>query len=434
MTWDVVVVGGGWAGVSAVIQASRRGAKVLLIEQARYLGGRATSLVLPDGEVIDNGQHLFLGAYTETKELLEELGNYGRVEWAPGLDVAYLGNDGKVSKLTAGPGPGPLALLQGLAGFAPLDEASKSQARALGWKGAAQLLPAFFGLHAPSSNRLSVADWLKQCGQGPALQRWLWEPLCLAALNARPEQARLREFVAVLGQGFFRGGSTAGLGRSHAPLAELLAPLGEYIKLRGDIRVETFVEAVEPQGNKGVKIRLRGGEIIDSARAIVALPARLAQPLFSRDLGLKAEIERPLSAIVSVMLWTDSKLPEGILALGPESDGSQAEFHWAFQDGKRICLVASAASALAALPSAEIQVRAQALLARRLGPMNFSQIRVLKEKAATPLFAPGSAARPGNQSPWPQVTLAGDYTETGLPATIEGAVRSGSAAWNALAF
>ena len=258
MIWDLVVVGGGWAGVSAAVQAGKRGCKVLLLEQGGVLGGRASSLTLPDGEIIDNGQHLFLGAYTATKALLEDLHTSNQVEWASHLSVPYLTHEAAVLTLTAGALPGPLALLQGLAGFQALSPSAKSQARSLGWRGAAQILPALLGFLPASSSEISVKTWLERCGQGIELQRWLWEPLCLAALNAKPEQGRLREFLAVLGQGFLRGGSTAALGRSRAPLSKLLAPTVDFFADHGQVRGMSYVEAIEIKGPLKVEICLRG--------------------------------------------------------------------------------------------------------------------------------------------------------------------------------
>ena len=129
------------------------------------------------------------------------------------------------------------------------------------------------------------------------------------------------------------------------------------------------------------------------------------------------------------------------MALGPEENGDQARFHWAFEDQVaenryRTCLVASAANELANLASEEIQTLALEILGQRLANFESSQViqaRVIREKAATPIFLPGSAARPRQSTLWSNVALAGDYTETGLPATIEGAVRSGILAWQALA-
>ncbi len=446
MKWDVIVVGGGWAGCSAAVEAGRRGAQVCLLEQGGVLGGRASSLTLPDGEIIDNGQHLFLGAYTATKRLLQELGTAGEVEWSPRLSVPYLGAEGRVHTMTAGSLPGPLALLGGLNDFDALSSAAKADARALGIRGIAQVLPALMGGLPNSSNDISVQAWLERCGQGPELQRWLWEPLCLAALNARPDQARLREFLAVLGQGFLRGGATAALGRSRAPLSKLLAPLVDYFKERGQVRGMSHIESVEILGPRDVKVVMRGGEVFEAARVIVAMPARLALPLFKTEqraaLKLEHELARPLSPIVSVLLWSPKPLlPEALMALGPENDGSQASFHWAFQDDInvdrfRTCLVSSAATQLAALSSEAIQHEALAVLGRRLPGVDLgavSQVRVVREKSATPIFEPGSPPRPRQATTFGNLALAGDYTETGLPATIEGAVRSGVLAWEALA-
>ncbi len=173
---------------------------------------------------------------------------------------------------------------------------------------------------------------------------------------------------------------------------------------------------------------------------------QLALPLFKTEqraaLKLEHELARPLSPIVSVLLWSPKPLlPEALMALGPENDGSQASFHWAFQDDInvdrfRTCLVSSAATQLAALSSEAIQHEALAVLGRRLPGVDLgavSQVRVVREKSATPIFEPGSPPRPRQATTFGNLALAGDYTETGLPATIEGAVRSGVLAWEALA-
>lgn len=441
MTWDLIVVGGGWAGCSATVQAARRGYKTLLLEQAHQFGGRASSFIDPvDGAQIDNGQHLFLGAYRETLALLEDLGTAPWVGFQSPLRVPYVMPGGRIECLQASAAPGPLSLLLGLLRFAPLSAADKRGLLKLGCFGAPALLPAFFGILPRSSAEISVAAWLKRCGQSPALLRLVWEPMVLAACNARPEQARLREFLAVLGQGFLRGGKTAALGRASAPLAQLLSPLPRLLESQGSqLRLQSTVGSIEARSD-GWSLRLTDGEALESRRLIVALPPRLASrllgPALSQTLGLDVEAARPLSPIVSVLLWSDHPLLPGPLqAFGPQRDGSQSLFHWGFQDavegGYRACLVSSAAEALAEQSPESLLNKLPAFLAARGLPAHFQRARVLRERSATPLFLPGSAPRRSQATTVPDLALAGDWTETGLPATIEGAVRSGRLAVHA---
>lgn len=435
MIWDLVVVGGGWAGCSAAVQASRRGYKTLLLEQAPHFGGRASSFIDPeDGAEIDNGQHLFLGAYRETLELLENLATDPWVSFQSPLRVPYVMPGGGQAVLEASAAPGPLSLLLGLLRFAPLNAADKRGLIKLGLLGGPALLASALGVLPRSSERLSVEAWLKRCGQSPAMLRLVWEPMVLAACNARPDQARLREFLAVLGQGFLRGGKTAALGRASAPLARLLSPLPRLLEPQGsEARLQSAVGSVQA-AEHGWTVRLNNGDVAQSRRLVVALPPRLACRVLgealSAELGLADEADRPLSPIVSVLLWSAHPiLPAPLQAFGPQADGKQSLFHWGFQDrlaeGYRACLVSSAAEALAALPSQEVLAKLPAFLATRGLPAHFDRARVLRERSATPLFLPGSPPRRTQATGRSGLALAGDWTETGLPATIEGAVRSG---------
>ena len=451
--FDLIVVGGGWAGCAAAVTASRRGMTTLLLEQGHQWGGRATSFLDPhSGELVDNGQHLFLGAYHETRALLEDLATAPWLEFHQPLRVPYLMADGRVELLQASRWPGPLALGTGLLGFGPLNAQDKRSLIRLGWHGGPALLGAAVGMPPQRSSSISVAQWLKECGQSERLIQLLWEPMVLAALNARPSQARAKEFLAVLGQGFLRGGETAALGRAKAPLAKLLAPLPKLLEPQGsEALLHTTVEKVEPidKGKGGWHVTVQEGQAVKAKHLILALPARLAArvcgPQLAADLGLEREAQRPLSPIVSVLMWSDTPLlPEPLLAFGPQSDGRQAKFHWGFSDpvsnggegasgvAWRTCLTASAADSLAVEPIADVIKAAQGFLASRGRPFSSTRTVVLRERSATPRFEPEGPARLPQATPFKGLALAGDYTETGLPATIEGAVRSGKMAFRAL--
>jgi squalene-associated FAD-dependent desaturase len=438
---DLVVVGGGWAGCSAAFQASRRGFRVRLLEAGPRLGGRASSFVDPaSGEWMDHGQHLFLGAYRETLKLLGELGTAGFIEFQDPLRVHYLMDDGRLETLRASRLPGPLSLGLGLAKFRPLPGAGSALLK-LGLRGGAALGSAFLGRLPPASDRVSVEDWLAACGQDRAVTALLWEPMVLAALNARPAQARLREFLAVLGGGFLRGGFSAALGLAKAPLAKLLEPLPALLRQQGsEVELGAVVEGIEAGPQGGWRLRRTGGATLDCSGLILALPARRAADLLGLNLagrlGLEAQAARPESAIVSVWLWSPGPLlPADIQAFGPQV-GAAPRFHWGFswalEAGWRTCIVSSAAQDMADQDNALILSELAAFLASRGRPYTWTRSRVVKERKATPVFEPGSPARLGQGTALPGLALAGDWTETGLPATIEGAVLSGRLAFEAL--
>jgi squalene-associated FAD-dependent desaturase len=440
---DLVVVGGGWAGCSAAFHASRRGLRVLLLEAGPRLGGRASSFVDPaSGEWMDQGQHLFLGAYRETLKLLAELGTASFIEFQDPLRVHFLMDDGRLETLRASRLPGPLSLGLGLANFPALPKAGSAVLK-LSLRGGAALGGAFLGRLPSSADHVSVEDWLASCGQDPAITALLWEPMVLAALNARPGQARLREFLAVLGGGFLRGGSSAALGLARAPLARLLEPLPTLLRQQGsDARTGAVVEGVEALSGGGWRVRRAGGSRLDCPGLILALPARRAAGLLGSGLAgrlnLEAQAERPESAIVSVWLWSPGPLlPADILAFGPQG-GAPPAFHWGFSraldGGWRTCIVSSAAQELADKDNALILAELAAFLASRGRPYTWTRARVVKERSATPVFETGSGARLGQGTALPGLALAGDWTETRLPATIEGAVLSGRLAFEALSF
>ncbi|HTB33236.1 MAG TPA: hydroxysqualene dehydroxylase HpnE [bacterium] len=442
--WDLAVVGGGWAGVAAAMHAAGHGWSVVLLEQGGKLGGRATSFGGPPGHrAVDNGQHLFLGAYTETLAMLRQLGTDGAIRFEAPLSIPTLMADGRLETLRAAGLPGPLGLALGLLRYAPLKTRDKAALLWLGLRGAPRLLPALLGIGTGSG--LSVGRWLDACGQTQALRDLLWDPMVLAALNARPGEARLSEFMAVLGQGFLRGGRTGSLGRSNLPLLELLAPFQGWLEERGgSLRLGQPVRSLLGQdaGRRGWLLELANQEAVEARRVVLALPAAAAVSLLGPGLGprlgLEAQAARPRSAIVSVYVWSQEPiLPAPLLAFGPQGPGIQARFHWGFSEasgrGWRSCFVASAAGGLAQLDNPALLSALAGFLAGRGRPHQWELARVVREKAATPLFVPAGPPRLGQRTHAQGLALAGDWTDTGLPATIEGAVRSGRQAVQALA-
>jgi squalene-associated FAD-dependent desaturase len=421
-----IVIGGGWAGCSAANTLFKRGWKVTLIERGKALGGRAGSSLHPKlGIELDCGQHLFLGAYEHSLRLLRELGMEREIHLAKRLEVDYFTSQGVVP-FRAWPVPGPLSLAGALLGFPLLDKAEKREALLLG-------LRSWRGLLDPKSLRkISVATWLKRGGQSEGLIRKFWEPLCLAVVNVSSERAQAEMLAVALKRGFLKGGRTAALGVPLKPLSRLLEPLLSKFEVRFG-QGSKSIEAAKD----GVKVTLENGEVLEADACVLALPANLAAKQL--ELGIQAAVAVEGSAIITAHLFTSGPiLPTPFGTFAPEKGDSGFEFQWGFDlsvlSGKRgpsgehwTAFLSSAAKRMAGMSQDAILLELKRQLSRRLKGFDAAQISnaaVLKEAKATPLFDPG-CSRPSQKTKYKNVALAGDWTDTGLPATIEGAVLSG---------
>ena len=424
---SALVVGGGYAGISAALELARSGERVTLLEARRHWGGRATSWPDPRmSDEVDNGQHVWLGCYDATLALLDQLGTRELVAFAPGLDLAYREPGGRAHRLHAHAALGKAGLALALLGFGAMPAGDRL---ALG-RALAQAPP-------PRAEDTASA-WLDELGQSPATRRAFWSPLCEAAVNLPLELAAATLLHAVVVRAFRGAPGAAAVGVPRAGLAALVAPVADVLAARGGMaRLGATVRALAPLAG-GFRAVLEGGEELHAGHVVLALPAEGARALLGALPGaaarLAAAATAPASPIVTATLWFDPgiDLPPVSGLLGPESGG----FHWVFDRGafvsprtaaRPVVLVASAAGALAALPTAEIVAGARQALERygftRAAPV---AARVVKEPHATPVFTPGATrARPGADSGVPGLAFAGDWTATGLPATIEGAVQSG---------
>jgi len=427
---SALVVGGGYAGIAAALELSRRGERVTLLEARRQWGGRATSWRDPKmGDEVDNGQHVWLGCYDETLAVLEQLGTRELVAFAPGLDLAYREPGGRAHRLHAQPLLGKPGLALALLGFGALPAGDRvGLGRAL-----AQAPP-------PQADETAAA-WLDRLGQSAATRRAFWAPLCDAAVNLPLERAAASLLDAVVVRAFRGRPEAAAVGVPRAGLAALVAPVADILAARGGMaRLGATVRALTISAG-GFRAVLEGGEEIHAERVVLAVPAVATHALLDTIPEAAARLEAaagvPASPIVTTTLWFDPALtlPRLTGLLGTESAG----FHWVFDRGafvaprttaRPVVLVASAAAELCALPTAEVVRRARRTL-ERYGFAHGEPVaaRVVKEPHATPAFTPQAAqARPGADSGVPGLAFAGDWTATGLPATIEGAVQSGLAA------
>ena len=435
-TARAVVVGGGYAGIAAALGLADRGHIVTLLESRRHWGGRATSWPDPRmGDVLDNGQHVWLGCYGNTRGLLVRLGTADQVGFAPDLDLRYREIGGRAYRLRAPAVLGRLGLALGLAGFG-----------AIPWRERVALGRALE--QAPPPDPLDTVEaWLDRLGQGKGARRAFWTPLTEAALNLPPADAAASLLHAVVVRAFRGGAADAAVGLPRTGLAELLTPIEDALAARGGrARLGTPARAVR-LGDRGAAflVELDTGEAMPADCVVIATPASDARALIDGRLrdsapGLERAAAVPSAPIVTVTLWFEARALEApMLGLLAPAAGGGPGFQWAFDRGTLVprtsaawplTLVASAARHMAGLPTAAIVERARAALdAYRITRATPLASRVVKEPHATPAFTPEHAARrPSVASGLPGLAFAGDWTDTGLPATIEGAVTSGMAA------
>jgi len=449
---DVVVIGAGFAGLSAAVRLADAGLKVVVLEQGPRLGGRATSFTdKTTGDHIDNGQHALFGCYRETYAFLRAIGTDPLAPLDPKLSLVMADTTGRRAALSCPPLPAPMHLMAGVLawGALPLVDRWSTAKMAPFLRDARKRGAAAAAAEVPE--HLTVAAWLSAMGQGPVVREWLWHPLALAALNQSPEVAGARAFARVLGELFSAEANASALGVPTVPLDALYAePAARFVEARGGEVLRRAPARLSPEKTSGAFFVTFGAKKapdvfsgISTQSIICAVPwhslgalwpeghPEVMAPIVNQANDLPAE------PIVSVNLWFDRPV------LADRQVGLVGtQFHWAFSDPRkgtrrlfRVAMVASGArdllrqdnDALVALAERELgQCVPAARAARRAHAL------VVREPRATFSVAPGTPARPGTGTPVPGLFLAGDWTDTGLPGTIEGAVVSGHAAADAV--
>jgi hydroxysqualene dehydroxylase len=434
---DVIVVGGGFAGLSAGALLAESGARVTVLDARPQLGGRATAFTdRHTGELVDNGQHVLFGCYRATLDFLRRIGALDNVRMQPSMEVAYLDTKGRRSLLRCPPLPSPLHLLAGVLDW----DAMPWRDRLAALKLAAPLRRARAELRRSGTVTAepsgTVSEWLIAHGQRPRLRSWLWDPLAVAALNQSPDVAAASPFVRVLAEMFGPDRTASSLVLPTTPLHEMYAePASAFIRARGgSVRVNALARvAVEHGRVRGVDVR---GERIEASRVIVAVPWFALRSLFGP--AAPPELAQTLAAagamesmpIVTVNLWYDRRVMDEPFVGLPGR-----EMQWVFDKrlafgghASHLSLVSSGATRLAALRTDELTALAAREMEQALpGARGATLVRatVVREKQATFSLAPGQPARPGSATAIDGLYLAGDWIDTGLPGTIESAVVSG---------
>jgi squalene-associated FAD-dependent desaturase len=406
-----IVVGGGLAGIAAAFELADAGAEVTLLEARPWLGG-ATFSVERDGLWQDNGQHVFLRCFTEYLGLLRRLGVADKIVLQDRLDIPVLAPDGRRSHLRRNALPAPLHLGRALVRYGFLSPAERLRvfpaARAL----------AKIDLDDPALDERTFADWLREHGQSKAALGGLWNLITLPACNLPADEASLALGAMVFKVGLLETAAAGDLGYAAVPLQQLHGDPAERALLEAGVEVRT-------------KSRVRSLAELNTDAVVLAVPHDEAASLVPelepvRGLGF--------SPILNVHVVYDRRVMDDAFVAG---FGTPVQFVFdrtgssGLERGQYLAVSVSGASAYTDRTQDEIRaefVPALAGLFPRAREARIERFFVTREPEATFRAAPGTQAlRPGPNTV-DGVFLAGAWTGTGWPATMEGAVRSGLAA------
>lgn len=427
---SVGIVGGGLAGLSAACALAEAGYKVTLLERRPFLGGRASSYEHPGtGEVIDNCQHVLLGCCTNLLDLYRRLGVEDKVRWYRRITFIEPGGRSGVIEASSLPAPFHSAL-------------SFLRYKLLSLRDKLGIARALLGLLAgvPEDSGEDFLSWLRRKGQTQAAIDRFWAPVLIGSLNEDLDKSSVKYGAMVFRDAFLKSAEAGKMGVPTAPLSELYGVAAEYIRARGgQVLLRCGADAVS--FDEGV-VKVRSGDrefAFDYAISAIpfhALGRILPEGAASQELQAKVNHLKTVP-ITGIHLWFDREFTE--LEHAALLDRT---VQWMFQKSKILArnpgrsasgsyleLVVSSSKSLLEMGRGEIIELAMKELAEFFPAMREAKLvkaTVVKEVHAT--FAPAPRSdqfRLTPQSPWPRLFLSGDWTATGWPSTMEGAVRAG---------
>ncbi len=422
----VAVVGGGLAGLAAACALADSGLSVTVFERRPYLGGRASSYQHPStGEVVDNCQHVLLGCCTNLLEFYRRLGVEEKIRWYENL--TFLEPGGRASIIGPSFWPAPLHAAPAFL---------KADCLKLPDKIAIAAAMAALAPTMPKDNGESFLNWLRRHGQTERAIERFWKTILVSALNESVDRVSVPYAAQVVRESFLKSASAGRMGVPTVPLTELYNAAGDYIRARdGEVRFRSSVDSFRAEFS-GVKLVSPEAETAFDF-AVFAVPfdalSRMLPETTAADPLRKTLAQFETSPITGVHLWFDRQITDLEHAVLLDRT-----IQWMFHkskllgrngSGSYVELVVSSSKTLVEKSRGEIVDLAVMELGEffpEVRSANLVKSTVIKEVHATYSPRPGvDSYRPRPETVWPRVFLAGDWTATGWPATMEGAVRSG---------
>jgi len=438
----VAIAGGGLAGLAAGCALAEAGFRVSLFERRPYLGGRASSYQHPGtGEIVDNCQHVLLGCCTNLLDFYKRAGAQDKIRWYEKL--TFLEPGGRASEISPSALPAPLHTAPAFL-----------RAHCLGLRDKLGISRAMAALAPSSPEDLgeSFLEWLKRHGQTEQAIDRFWKTILVSALNEDLDQISVRYAAQVVRESFLKSAAAGRMGIPTVPLTDLYSTAGDYIRSRGgEIQFRAAVESF--RADAGDVIVRANGQEQRYDYLVMAVPFDVLGRLLPGEpsaYSLAADLDQfSSSPITGIHLWFDrqiSDLDHAVLL--------DRTIQWMFHksrliasrsnesgdndgNGSYVELVVSCSRSLVEKSKTEIVDMAMKEAHEFFPAAREAKLlksTVIKEVHATYSPRPGiDQYRPEAATAWPRVFLAGDWTATDWPATMEGAVRSGYLAAEALA-
>jgi squalene-associated FAD-dependent desaturase len=421
-----IVVGGGLAGIAAALELADGGAQVTLLEARPRLGG-ATFSFERDGRLLDNGQHVALRCCTVYLAFLERIGASDRLALQPRLRVPVLRPGKPEAELARNGLPTPLHLLPTLLRYAPLSLRDRL--------GAVRAAAAMRSLDPddPALDERTFGDWLRAHGQSSRAVEALWDLICLPTVNLPADEASLAVAAKVFRTGLLDAADASDLGVPAVPLSELHAEpaLAALARAGVDVRTGAAARGIR-RGDQAVEVATdTGTEEADAV--VVAVPHTAVAKLVPPEAVDAGALERlGTSPIVNLHVHYDRRVFDHPFAAALDSP-----LQWLFDRTESAGVSEGQLVAISLSHAVEEQDRSVAELRERYLPelerllprareARVLDVAVTHEPRATFRAGPGSRKlRPGARTSVAGLYLAGAWTDTGWPATMEGAVRSG---------
>jgi squalene-associated FAD-dependent desaturase len=435
---NVIVIGGGLAGLSAGVALAEAGWRVRLFEQRPFLGGRATSYVLPNGEHVDNCQHVTLGCCTNLDDFYKRVGSAGKVKYFDRL--LFIDPQGRTGEIEAGMLPAPFHMLGSFAMFAPLTFADK---QCIGMAMLDILRAQGHTADLDEAGGISMLEWLKRRNQTEGAIERFWRVVLVSALDEELDRTDARYGVEVFWKAFVSNRTGYRMGIPTVPLAELYDGCKAEIEKRGgEVTLRSPIRAIHLTKGEVDKVEFDDGRMESADAYVFAMPHQALLELLSEE----AKKQEPafenlgkirVSPITGVHFWFDREvMTEPFITL------LDTTTQWIFNKtqlyglkdeevGKTQYLQLVISASYALLPKSRQEIIDLCLKeVKQVLPgareANLVKATVIKETTATFSPEPGvDRLRPNQQTRIGKMFLAGDWTKTGWPATMEGAVRSG---------
>ncbi|MCL5992461.1 MAG: hydroxysqualene dehydroxylase HpnE [Bacteroidetes bacterium] len=431
MKKKVIIIGAGIAGISSAIELAQKGVEVTVIERRAISGGRMYSFRDNDtGELIDNGQHVMAGAYENFFNILKTLNTLHLVEFQKSLKIPFIDKDGNHSHLDSSAFPGKAGFIYGLLKFSGVSFNSKIAT--------IKLIGNILN-DKVETNDLTVSQLLNVNNISKDISERFWVPLCLAVMNLNINDAAALLLANVLKR-LFQKGKASGLVFSKVPLTDLILPFENWLLNNdGNVRYKSSVIKLQIEDNK-ISVLLDNNEVLSADAVISAIPyhsfMKILPDKYNDYLFFKTLKDYKSSSIISMYLWLDKNLSNANFT---GMFGTKTQ--WVF-NRRKICesektinekypghltLTISGANDILDIEKENLVNECfNEVKTAFKSDAKLLAWKVIKEKKATFIANPDmEEKRLSQQSPIENLFIAGDWTATGLPATLEGAAFSG---------